>query len=465
MIRSLYVLGFFLAFCGAGFLAPFVASLAYVWVDEAYPQKIAYLFMNSIHPAELTAILAFLMFFMKGLRGTRITLSSVLLMIFAVWCTLSTFFWAVAPEPALLKWDWAVKGLVMAAFLPLVFRTRLQIEAFIQVLLFSIMTNVIGPGLKTLVTGGGYNAALGFAAGNSGLEEGATLSATAISLIPLLLFALRNNTLLPQNRWVKLGYIGLIVLSISAAIGTYERTGLVAMMVVSIALWMQSRHKLLFGAGLLAAVVVLGAVTSVKWQERIHTITTYRENVSAYSRILVWEWTWNFVKTHPLGGGFESYLVNHLAGVAEAEISNDTSNDTSVERVNPKAPSVAFHSIYFEVLGEQGYVGLALYLSIIAVAYRNLLRIRRLKAPVPEDEIRWCRDLGKAVGASLTTMLISGAFIGIGFIPLVYYFVVATTCLGTYARSLMTATRKTARQLHGRPLPQFAVVGSDLKLP
>lgn len=461
MIRSLYVLGFFLAFCGAGLFAPFVASLAYVWVDEAYPQKIAYLFMNTIHPAELTAILAFLMFFMKGLQGTRVTLSSVLLVIFAVWCTLSTFFWAVAPEPALLKWDWAVKGLVMAAFLPLMFRTRLQIEAFIQVLIFSIMTNVIGPGLKTLVTGGGYNAALGFTVGNAGLEEGATLSAIAISLIPLLLFVIRNNTLLPQNRWVKLGYIGLIVLSISAAIGTYERTGLVAMVVVSVALWLQSRHKFLFGAGLLAAAVVLGTVTSAKWQERIHTITTYREDSSAYSRILVWEWTWNFVKTHPLGGGFEAYLVNHLAGAAAAEISNDT----SVERVNPRASSVAFHSIYFEVLGEQGYVGLALYLSIIAVAYRNLLRIRRLKAPVPEDEIRWCRDLAKAVGASLTTMLISGAFIGIGFTPLVYYFVVATTCLGTYVRSLVTATRKTAGRLAGRPLPHFAVVGSDLKLP
>ena len=60
-----------------------------------------------------------------------------------------------------------------------------KIEAYLQILLFSCMVNIIGPGVKTLVKGGGYGEALGFASTNASyLSEGAALSTVAILLVP-----------------------------------------------------------------------------------------------------------------------------------------------------------------------------------------------------------------------------------------------------------------------------------------
>ena len=48
MIRSLALLFVFLSFIGLGFVAPFITTLGYVWVDTFRPQAVAYIILNQM---------------------------------------------------------------------------------------------------------------------------------------------------------------------------------------------------------------------------------------------------------------------------------------------------------------------------------------------------------------------------------------------------------------------------------
>ncbi len=424
MLRSLWLLLIYFSILGLGVGVPFVAALGYVWVDATTPQKIAYVLLSSLPVSLIMGATAFFGYILLDRRAPPRPHPIIILSgLFALWVTISTIGWAEVPDAAWVKWDWACKAVAFSAFLPFVFRSRVQIEAFLQVLLFSAMANILGPGIKTLVTGGGYGVAYGFVSDNSGMREGGFLAAVATMLIPLILYLRKHTILLPRWRLTDLGYIGLIVICLSATIGTYERTGLIGMLVVALATWLRSRRKVLFGGMIMAIALVIGYSVSTGWQKRISTIETYRSDTSAESRIEIWKWTLGYVASHPLGGGFDVYRINSIKLPSTPGTSKAT-----VERAR------AFHNIYFEVLGEQGWVGLGLYAGIILSSFFSLRRAAKRAAGKPE--LAWCRDLATALAASLATVLACGCFQSIGFQPMVWYLFAASTCVSEHVRRL-----------------------------
>ena len=79
----------------------------------------------------------------------------------------------------------------------------------------------------------------------------------------------------------------------------------------------------------------------------------------------------------------------------------------------------AFHSIYFEVLGEHGWIGLAIFLAVFAVFFLDMRRIRRQVRGRPDLE--WLGDLASALSHCMLIFMAGGAFIGVAFQPLQYY--------------------------------------------
>ena len=160
MIRTLMMFGVLGSFLLPGLFtgAPFLCGLGYIWVDAAHPQTIVWnKIFNEIPLAQVMGAGAFFGYLILDRRSPpRLNATICLLVLFSIWVTLSTALWAVVPDSAWVKWSWAFKGIAFAAFLPFLFRSRIQIEAYLQILLFSCMVNIIGPGVKTLVKGGGY---------------------------------------------------------------------------------------------------------------------------------------------------------------------------------------------------------------------------------------------------------------------------------------------------------------------
>jgi hypothetical protein len=267
VLRSIYLSAVFLTFVGLGAAAPFIYSLGYVWVDTFRPQDITYFFLNQIPVSMIMGVLAFVSYVLIDRKlPAPITIHTILTGLFALWVTITTIFFAVSPISAWDKWDWAFKTLVFSAFIPFVFRSRIQIEAFLLIYIFSATVHIIPVGLKTIISGGGYGRELGVVGGNSLFSEGSTLAAVSLTLIPIALYLRKHGLILPQWRLVKLGYIVLILVMLAAAIGTYARTGLIGIIVLVAALWLRSDRKFL---GACAGVAVASPIWGWEAQEEV----------------------------------------------------------------------------------------------------------------------------------------------------------------------------------------------------
>jgi putative inorganic carbon (hco3(-)) transporter len=425
VLRSLWLLALYLGFVGLGFSVPFVATLGYVWVDTFRPQEVAYILLNQLPVALIMGVVALGSYILFDRRSPpRMSLETGLQAAMAIWVTL-TLFWAEVPEAAWDKWDWAFKTLVFATFVPFVIRSRVQMEAFSQVYVLALAANFIPFGVKTMISGGGYGMNVGLRQGNSGLAEGGLLSTVCLMAVPLAIHLSQHGQLNPQFKLIRLGYWGIAALAVVTAIGTYERSALIGLTVLGSYMWIRSRHKFGFGIVAIAASLLVVYATSDAWVNRISTIGTYQSESSAFVRILVWKWTLGYTATHPMGGGFGSYLISHI----ELPGTPDSPGQTVFGR--------AFHSIYFEVLGEQGYLGLVMFLTVAATTILKLHRVSRKARAHPD--LAWLAGLSDAVQSGLAVFMTSGAFVGIAFQPMFWYFIAMGVSINAYMWRVETA--------------------------
>ena len=418
MLRSLWLLFLYVSFIGLSTNAPFIATLGYVWVDTFQPQDVAYIILRQIPVALIMGIVAVGTYLLVDRRAAPPLTAVMVLQLIMVGLITATTLWAEVPDMAWVKWDWAFKTMVFSAFVPFVIRSRVQIEAFAQCYVLSLSANFIPFGIKTLISGGGYGTNLGLARGNSGLAEGGLLSTFCLMVVPIILYLAKNSQLVPQWKVLRFAYWGIAALAIATAIGTYERSALIGLVVLGGAMWMRSKHKLGFGLVVCAVTAVVIYATSSAWNERISSIGNYQSDNSSYTRLMVWKWTLEYTATHPWGGGFYAFLINHI------EVPGMNGEPATMQFGR------AFHSIYFEVLGEQGYLGLGLFLSITALTFINLHRIARKAQAHPE--LAWVAGLANALQSGLAVFMTAGAFVGIAFQPMYWYFVALGISLNAY---------------------------------
>ena len=432
------------AFLAAGFVVPFVLSLGYVWVDIFGPHLISASILAGQPVSLIMGAAALGVFFLTDRKSPpRFTAIMVLQILLCLWITATTQ-WAVAPILAEDRWNLAVKAMAIATFLPFVFRTRVQIEAFVLVYLFSIAGHIIPWGLKTFLAGGGYNMSLGLAtSGTTLLQESSTLSAVCVMIVPILLAMRKNSVLLPRGRLRDLVMYSLVILGPVAAIGTFARTALVAFGVGGIAMWLRSKRKILFLVVLAVMAGVMFSVTSDRWTSRIETAADYQSENSAYVRILVWRWALDFLQSHPFGGGFGSYAVNQI------QVPSGEGGATVTQYGR------AFHNVFVALLGEHGYIGFILYVSMLLLAFFGLQKVHRVTRA--SEEHKWCSDLAQALQIAMATIYSAGMFVEIGWSPLVLYLVSMSVCLREYVRRVCEPTTVSlAERMRAKSVPANA---------
>jgi putative inorganic carbon (HCO3(-)) transporter len=418
VLRSLWLLFVYVSFIGLSVSAPFIATLGYIWVDTFQPQDVAYVVLNNLPVAMIMGSVALVGYILLDRRSPPPwTLQTALHVGLAIWVSL-TLVWAQMPEAAWIKWDWAFKTVAFAAFIPYVIRSRVQIEAFAQTYVISLAANFVPFGLKVLMSGGGYGRNLGLQAGNAGLAEGGLLSTSCLMAVPLAIFLASHSQLMPRLKILQLAYWGIAALAIVTALGTYERSALLGLVVLGAYMWVSSKRKIGFGIVLAVVAGLVIHTASGAWNLRVSTIGDYQEDSSALVRILVWKWTLNFAASHPLGGGFSTYLIDHVDVPAAGAVPGHTEFGR------------AFHSIYFEVLGEHGYPGLVMFLLLAGSTFVVLRRIAKKARPYPELE--WVVGLSNALQSGLAVFMGCGAFIGLAFQPMFWYFISMSVCLNAY---------------------------------
>lgn len=430
----------FIAFLGAMFLLgskrPFILILTYAYIDIVSPQRLTYFLLNSI-PISLIAFVgavgAWIMFDNK--QDMRLSWRQGLLLVMLVYCGLTTLN-ADFPIDAARKWDWVWKALVFAIFLPLTLRTRLRIEALSLVMVLSASSIIINGGMKTALSGGGYGVLnLMGVENNSGLYEGSIISTVAICVIPMILFLAKHGTIFPPDWRVKAFAYALCLACLLIPVGTEARTGLICIAVLGGLMFVQMKRKLM--AGLLGAAALVCALPFLpsSFTSRMDTISNYQGDESASTRLAVWMWTIDYVKTHPFGGGFDAYRGNsfHYQTVQKTV---EPSGNIRIETINVVDKQRAYHSSYFEMLGEQGYPGFLLWLVINFGTMIQTERVRRRFRRNSDPDKAWIAPYALAMSQGHLIYMIGSFFVGIAFQPFVFMLIALQIGLATYARRL-----------------------------
>ena len=168
-------------------------------------------------------------------------------------------------------------------------------------------------------------------------------------------------------------------------------------------MWLKSSKKAWMGILMIIMIPVLLLSMPEQWSERMDTIGTYQEDASAMGRINAWTMAYNLAMDRPLvGGGFEIYDLK------------------TFERYAPVPTDVhAAHSVYFQALGEHGWVGLGLYLLLGLFTWHSCSWI--LRNTKERDDLKWAYHLAAMSKVSVIGFAVGGAFLSLLYFDVPYY--------------------------------------------
>ncbi len=372
---------------------------AYLWAWLSYmnPHKQCWGFAMNLPFAQVAFLVtAVSMFMSKEPKRIPWTRETILLVIFMLWMTLTTLM-AFYSDLAWVHWEKVVK-IQMGTFMTLMLVTsKERLRLFIWVICLSIGYYGIKGGIFTIMHGGVYRVqgpASTFFEGNN--EMGLVL----IMTVPLM----RYLHLIETRYWVKLGLAGAMFLTTIAAFGTQSRGALVALAAMATMLWLKSRNKLmtalLIGVSMTTAVSIMPA----EWFERMNTIKDYKQDESALGRINAWWTAFNVAKSNVTGGGFEMFRPH------------------TFRRYAPEPGRVHdVHSIYFEVMGEHGFPGFFMFMSLMGLTWFKASGIIRACKKDPNN--KWASDLAAMIQVSMIGYAAGGAFLGLAYFDYYYHLI------------------------------------------
>ncbi len=287
---------------------------------------------------------------------------------------------------------------------------REHVQWLVLIIVVSVGFFGVKGGLFTLATGGEN---LVWGPPETFIADNNALALAVIVTIPLLAYFY----IMSASRWVRAGILLSIPLCAVAVLGTYSRGGLLAIIAMSGFLWLKAKSKVWLGLVVVVFAISFYAFMPPAWEERMNTISTYEQDESAQGRLTTWTMLTNLALDRPfVGGGFEPYTANVFS------------------RYLPDYTTVrSAHSIYFQVLGEHGFVGLALFLLFWLLTWRLSRRI--IKHTRDDPEAKWAYWLAKMVQVSLVGYFVGGIFLNLAYWDMPYFLMVALAVTWHVVRS------------------------------
>jgi probable O-glycosylation ligase (exosortase A-associated) len=422
------------------FFRPYLGILAWIWVSYMTPAKYAWGWGQQIPQGDLVAIPALLGLLVMAEKRQPIPLvrETVLLVLLWLWFGLSTLHVWLSPDLTYhltntLDSFFAIsKALFMVLLATTLITDRKRLRWWYLVTVGVLGFFAIKGGIWGLVTGGEFRI---YGPPHSMITDNNDFALAMNMCLPMFVYLARDES----SRWIRLFLrIGLLF-GVIAIILTYSRGGLLGLLTVGCVLLVQSRHKLRMTLAIVVLGIAVFALAPEQWTTRMETIPTAdTKDLSARARFDAWRLGTRIALDYPIfGGGFQAYT-------AEAY---EKYGVPTWGRVHGP------HSIYYEMLAEQGFVGLFLFLALILSCLLTCWRVKRLSKRY--DGLQAWKPYCDMTIASVCAYAVSGAFLGRAYFLLFYQLVAATIILSAAARS----ERRLAEE---PPLIHFAMADNSV---
>ncbi len=376
---------------------PQVGIYLWCWISYMNPHRLAYGFALNFPWAYTIAIATLMgMFFSKEPKRILWTRETILILILLGWAAITSMT-AFFPDLAWAGWVKFFKILLMTFVTLIVINNRERLIGVIWMIALSLGFFGIKGGIFTIAKGGVHRVQGPdgtFIAGNN------EMALALVMTVPLIAY-LRNQE---KRSWLKLGLTGAMLLTAIAGIGSQSRGALVGMLAMGLFLWMKSRNKIMT---MLMIVISVGAIASImpqEWYARMQTTKSYQEDDSALGRINAWHTAFNVASARITGGGIEMFRP-------------------SVFREYAPEPGRVHdvHSVYFEMMGEHGFIGFGLFMSIMVLTWMKGSSIIRRTKRIPE--MKWAQELAAMTQVSMIGYATCGAFLGLSYFDYYWHLV------------------------------------------
>jgi len=373
---------------------PWIGVLLWTWLSIMNPHRYSWGIAYEAPLAAVTAgctVLGLLMTKDKQspFQGTPVKIFVIL----AIWITLS-WLAGIDTEGDYPQWSKVMKIYFMTLVAISLLKTKLQILAFAWVTAGSLAILGAKGGIFTVLSGGGHRV---WGPPESFIYDNNHFALALVMTIPLL-YMLQQG--LGKN-WHKLVATATMLLCAASALGSQSRGGLLAIVAMGVMFWWRSEKKAGLGIGILIAITVLLPLMPEEWWTRMNTIQSYEEDNSAIGRLNGWHVATQVALNNFFGGGmsFQHQIYFNMYGLYNTD-------------------TIAAHSIYFQILGNHGFVGLFLFLALWISTYRWAGWLRKNTPAIPEAH--WARILGGMVQVSLVGYAVGGAFLSLAYFDLPY---------------------------------------------
>jgi len=381
-----------------------IGIMLWSWLGYMNPHRLCYSYARDMPFSAVVAGVIFISLFITKERKTfHWTPVTIFLIIWVAWMCLTTAF-AIFPDEALKELIRSLKIQLMMFVTLAIMNDRKKLDMLIWVIALSIGFYGLKGGLFAVLTGFSnriWGPEDSFIAGNN------EIALALVMIIPLF----RYLQLYAKNKYLRWGMgIGILLLCF-AVLASYSRGAWLAGGMMGLFFIINSKQRMRILLALLIVAPIIFSVLPQKWFERFGMIESYQSDASALGRINSWYFAFNFSKDHPvMGGGYGTFNPSLFYSYApEPENFHDA------------------HSIFFEVLAEQGYVGLLIFITIGVLTFKSIRWIVVNTRGSPE--LDWCRDLALMIFASMVGYVTGGLFVGLAYFDLPYHLIVIIVIL------------------------------------
>jgi len=331
----------------------------------------------------------------------------VLLMLLWAFYTFTSFFGL--STSVWDEWNRTSKILLFTFLTIILCIDKQKIKSLLLIIAFSIGFYGVKGAIFSILTGGNNRV---WGPEDSFIADNNDLGLALLMVMPILLYISKMEENKRLQLLLRISFCGCVI----AALFTYSRGTFLGLLILFLALLYKSKKKIL--SVLLIGIVIVGAVIFVpdKLVNRIESIKTYQQDSSAMGRINAWHFAWNLALDRPfVGGGF---------GVSEQRIFQLYAPDP--------LDFHASHSIYFEVLGEHGFIGLGLFLALLVSSILSVKKMKKNLKHLPS--FQWLCNYCDMIELSLLAYMVSGAFLGRAYFDLYYHMISIVVILKVLAK-------------------------------
>ena len=248
---------------------------------------------------------------------------------------------------------------------------------------------------------------------NSFLDGNTFLGLALNMVIPVLVALARDES----RRWLRRLLYITAALSVVASIFTYSRGAWLGLAVIIplVLLQLKAKPRIVMAGGLVVCAFFASVILPPQVFQRADTIVNYEDDGSANQRLESWIVHLNIAKDRPLvGGGFE------LEWVGDGRWLEYGSDEYRKFMTDAGKESAAAHSIYFQILGQHGFVAFFVYIALLVSVHLTLLRVRATGRKYPD--FAWAGTYATGLLIGLLGYVVSGAFLSSAYFDLAWLY-------------------------------------------